>query len=897
MKKDNESDGAMNLDDEIEEFLVNRQLGDDLHPSAVETLKVIHQFELQQKELEEQNEELRKANVLAETNVKKYSEFYDNAFPGFFTLSREGEIIELNQSGSQILGSESSKIKNSPFVNFVSSDAKPTFNHFLGNIFTSNKSDSCEVTLQTEDNTSKFVYLTGVLADNKETCLVTALDITERKSREANRDETARLIMMINTTDDFRKIMSDLTAALQKWSGCEAVGIRLSEGDDYPYYETRGFPDAFLRAENQLCTYGIDGNPKLECICGNILCGRIDPARPFFTSGGSFWSNNTTDLLAGIIDADRQIRIYNRCISAGYESLALIPIRSGEKVFGLLQFNDHHPDRFTPALIEDFEKMADYLAFKMSVRKSEEALKKSEQRWATILKSIGDAVITTNKAGKIKFMNSVAEDLTGWELHDAMHKPVKDVFKIIKGQTRIEAENPVNKYIMLGRAADRANDNILIRKDGMEISIDGSRAPIKNKKGKTKGAVFTFHVTTEPKYVDEGMIKAREEAEERDRLKSAFLANMSHEIRTPMNCILGFTELLKEPQITREEQLEYISTIEKSGERMLNIVNDILSISKVESGQMQISISETNANDQVGFIYNLFKREAEQKGINLLCKTTLSTTECTIKTDREKVYAVLTNLVKNAIKFTWNGSIELGYERKGSYLEFYVKDTGSGIPEEQKKLIFERFKQGSESLIRNYEGTGLGLAISKAYVEMLGGKIWFESEIGKGSVFYFTLPYDVAEEEKPIVQNIDSTEGAVSTEDEGKHVKNLKILIAEDDNFSALLLSKIVKLYGSDIKIVRNGVEAVEACQNSADIDLILMDIRMPEMDGYMATERIRSFNKEVIIIAETALALLDDRNKAIEAGCNEHISKPIKKGELTDLIKKYFKMNILNCT
>ena len=379
------------------------------------------------------------------------------------------------------------------------------------------------------------------------------------------------------------------------------------------------------------------------------------------------------------------------------------------------------------------------------------------------------------------------------------------------------------------------------------------------------------------------LLKAKEIAEESDRLKSAFLANMSHEIRTPMNGILGFAELLKEPDLSGDEQQEYISIIQKSGARMLNIINDIVSISKVESGQMEVSISATDINDLLEHIHNFFKPEAEQHGLQLFFKKVLHPNAAIVKTDKEKIYAILTNLVKNALKFTKKGSIELGCQMKDNYFEFFVRDTGIGISKEQQQFIFERFRQGSESLSRNYEGAGLGLSISKAYVEMLGGCIQVESEPGKGSTFYFTIPYNADQEE----QQVNNKKAMEEYKLVHPEVHGLKILIVEDDTASAKLLSIAVKIFGGDIIMVNTGFEAVEACHNHPDIDLVLMDIKMPDMDGYEATRQIRRFNKDLIIIAQTAYSLVGDREKAVAAGCNDYISKPINKTLLIDLIYK----------
>jgi len=377
--------------------------------------------------------------------------------------------------------------------------------------------------------------------------------------------------------------------------------------------------------------------------------------------------------------------------------------------------------------------------------------------------------------------------------------------------------------------------------------------------------------------------KAKEQAEENDRLKSAFLANMSHEIRTPMNGILGFSELLKTPNLSGGKQQNYIRIIEKSGKRMLNIINDIISISKIESGLTEVNKTDTNINEQIEYIYTFFKPEAEAKGITLSFENLLTSKEAIVKTDKEKFIAILTNLVKNAIKYSEKGSIEIGYILKSEQLQFYVKDTGIGIEKDRQEAIFERFIQADISDKDAYQGAGLGLSISKAYVEMLGGRLWVESEKGKGSTFYFTLPFDVQTkgENESLIDKID--------EEFETPLKKLKILIVDDDETSSLLLIESLENIDGGILYAKNGLEAVEICRNNPDIDLILMDLKMPIMDGYESTRQIRQFNKKSFIIAQTAFALAGDREKAIEAGCNEYISKPIMQNKLLSLINEHF--------
>ena len=265
----------------------------------------------------------------------------------------------------------------------------------------------------------------------------------------------------------------------------------------------------------------------------------------------------------------------------------------------------------------------------------------------------------------------------------------------------------------------------------------------------------------------------------------------------------------------------------------------------------------------------------------------MSAKEAIIKTDREKLYAVLANLVKNAIKYTHEGSIELGCNLttrgESNILEFYTKDTGIGISKDRQKAIFERFIQADIADKMAYQGAGLGLAISKAYAEMLGGEIWVESEEGKGSTFYFTLPYN----SESVTETMDQQPEPSGRIDD---VRKLKILIVEDDELSEMFLDEIVKVYSKETLKARTGVEAVESCRYDPDIDLILMDIRMPEMDGHEAAKQIREFNKEVVIIAQTADGLAGDREKSIESGCNDYIAKPIRKTELQALIQQYFR-------
>jgi len=445
----------------------------------------------------------------------------------------------------------------------------------------------------------------------------------------------------------------------------------------------------------------------------------------------------------------------------------------------------------------------------------------------------------------------------------------------------------------LAGAIEKSEADLFLSHNGNLDWVKWEVLPWYEKKNEIGGIILFSEVVTQSKNAERDLILAKEQAEESDRLKSAFLANISHEIRTPMNGILGFSELLKMPDLEGKQQLEYINIIEKSGKRMLNIINEIVDISKIESGQMKTLVSDVNINELIGYIYSFFKPEAENKGIMLSFVNHLPEKDSIIKTDQEKVYAILTNLVKNALKYTDEGSVIFGYNLKpipplpgkeevNSVMEFFIKDTGIGIPKDRQQAIFDRFVQADIADTRAFQGAGLGLSISKAYIEMLGGRLWVESEEGKGAVFYFTLPYVKHSVDNKVI-SFDASELDLNIP-----VKKQKILIVEDDEISALLLSKILRNKNFDLLSAGSGFEAIEFCRNNADIDLVLMDIKMPGLDGYETTRQIRLFNTKLIIIAQTAYGLTGDKEKAIEAGCNDYISKPIDIDIIIKLIQKH---------
>jgi PAS domain S-box-containing protein len=374
--------------------------------------------------------------------------------------------------------------------------------------------------------------------------------------------------------------------------------------------------------------------------------------------------------------------------------------------------------------------------------------------------------------------------------------------------------------------------------------------------------------------------RAKERIEESDRLKAAFLANMSHEIRTPMNGIIGFSSMLLDPDLSDDKRGQFVEIIISSSNHLLELIDDIIDLSKIEARQVELNNREFYLNDLMNEVYASFGSTAASKGIRFTFHMGLPMPESKIISDEKKLKQVITNLINNAFKFTHEGVIEFGYSIVGKEIQFMVRDTGIGIDAKYYKTIFERFRQADDSNTRQYGGTGLGLSISKSYIELIGGRIWVQSKLNEGSSFYFTVPYHPAKmaeiiEEKATASGLPDWSGKT-------------ILIAEDEEVNHIYLSEV--LLGTNVNVLsaKNGLEAVDIARKDRDIDIILMDIKMPELNGYEATKIIKQIRPTLPIIAQTAYAMAGDREIALSEGCDDYISKPVKKDKLLSIIQKY---------
>jgi PAS domain S-box-containing protein len=527
---------------------------------------------------------------------------------------------------------------------------------------------------------------------------------------------------------------------------------------------------------------------------------------------------------------------------------------------------------------------------KINTTKAKEALRYSETRWQFALEGAGHGVWDWNyQSGQVYFSKQwkailgfhefdLKNHIIEWEkrIHQedfpewtsALSFYFNNRTSIFQNEHRLLCKNNTYKWVL------SRGKTIEMTSDGKPIRIIGTLTDITDR----KNAEFQL-IKNELrlKMQNEELRLAKERAEESDRLKTSFLQNVSHEIRTPMNGIIGFVDLLQDRSLSENKRTEFVEIVNVCCNQLLAIVNDILEISKIEIGSISLQITTFSLKKLLDDIYNLYYFQAKDKHINFSVSTTCE--NLSISSDFTKLQQILSNLISNAIKFTDKGSVSVSCIEGNQHLLFAIRDTGIGIPEDQKEKIFERFHKIDSEKDRLYSGTGLGLSIAKGLVDLMEGKIWLESTYGQGSVFYLSIPHT----------NGDMFQNRIRDEIEVKpKTNNLRILLAEDDVNNVRYISEL--LYAEDLEIInaKNGMEAIGILNNEDHIDLILMDIKMPVMDGFEATSIIKSKWPQIPVIALTAYAMSEDIQKATTIGFDGYLTKPVRRGELLSKINQF---------
>jgi PAS domain S-box-containing protein len=518
--------------------------------------------------------------------------------------------------------------------------------------------------------------------------------------------------------------------------------------------------------------------------------------------------------------------------------------------------------------------------------KAKERIAKSEEKYRLLAENSTDVVWLLDTDFNFQYSSPSTEKLFGYSLEERKTISIDKLYsKEMLERLKSVFSQKQTEYYQTGIKETITLELEGIHKDGSTLCLEVSAKFIFDNDNNIVGIQGITRNIKERKQYERQLIKAKEKAEESNRLKTEFFHNMSHEIRTPMNGILGFSAMLDEDNLSNEKRKHYISIIKSSGLQLVRIIDDIMEISKLSTKQVKVSEKEICLNDLLVRHFSLFDNKAKENKTPLYLKRGLSDKESTIITDDVKLNKLLSNLLENALKYTSQGFIEFGYTLKENSepaeLEIYVKDTGIGIKPEMHEKIFERFSQEEKEITKSVGGLGLGLSIAKENAELLGGKIRLESKKGKGATFYVTIPYKPTDKKK-----LGNDERIIS----GKSTKKL-ILVAEDEEVNYLYIDALLlDLIETDCTILhaKNGKDAVEICKKNPGIDFVLMDLKMPVLNGFEAARLIRELRPDLPIVALTAYTTCADKEKALAAGCDDFISKPITEEAFNETINKY---------
>lgn len=556
-----------------------------------------------------------------------------------------------------------------------------------------------------------------------------------------------------------------------------------------------------------------------------------------------------------------------------------VPLKISDKIIGVFVVQSYDENiKYTADDVQLLEFVSDQIALAIERRIDQDKLKRNEERQRRIIESSPDGLVVIDTEGRIitqntSFVNLVKlkEDHLGLNFFDFVVN--KDVIKV---------QNILNDTLKSGYTKNIQFK--MKREDESDFFAESSFGVINSPERDGDSFVIVMKNIDERKAYEHNLRIAKEKAEESDRLKTAFLSNMSHEIRTPMNAIIGFAELLSRMECSEEEKREFLQQINQGADTLMRLIDDIIDISKIEAGQLKMNQGIFNLAPllkDLHVVYNKFLTRSNKEHIRVEHDSGNYDFDIQLHTDEFRLRQVFSNLLNNAVKFTDQGEIRYGIkEMNKEKVVFYVRDTGVGIDKDMHDIIFQRFRQGHSSKKSFYGGTGLGLAISKHLVGMMGGDMKVESEPGRGAEFTFSIPYnsldyDLPSEEIDLNRKNDNWEGRT-------------ILVAEDDRSNFLLINEILRKTGATVIWAKNGEEALLKCKEEPGINLVLMDIQMPVLNGYDATRKIKDIRPSLPVIAQTAYAMAGEKTLSRDAGCDDYISKPIRIQELMFLLSKY---------
>lgn len=858
---------------------------DALSPEEVRAL--LHEYGVHQIELELQNEELRQAQDALASARLRYFDLYNLAPIGYCTLNEQGVILDANLAFGSLLGLPRSAVVKKPISSFIYEQDQDIYYLVQKRLLMKEEAQAFELRLRKTPDEYRWVHLdaTGSKSEAGETIFrVVISDISENKFREEEKALIASLATRVTLPGDFRESLADLTGVLQGWSGCEAVGIRLAAGEDYPYFETRGFPPSFVLAESHLCAQGPDGKllrdengkPVVECMCGNILCGRTDLAKPFFTAHGSFWTNSTTALLAGTTEPDRQGHTRNRCNREGYESVALIPLRMGQVTFGLLQFNDRRKNRFTPGRIAGFERLADSIALILSRRGVLEELQASETRHRTLLENISVGVTVHDADATLTYANPAASAIIGLTKDQmqgiiALKSPCNFIQE--DGTPLASADFPVSRVIAAGAPV---KNQILGIKSPSCINVRWllvSAYPILDGDSHVSEVFVTFIDITDRK-------KAQAELATLEKLKSVgtLAGGIAHDFNNIMMGLFGNIALAKNEIPKNHPSYAPLETAELAMGRAVNLTKQLLTFSKggnpvKQPIRLSVLVETVARFDLSGSNVMLVYRSAPDLWMAMA--------------DGGQIQQVISNLTTNARQaMPDGGSLYISLENEdlaadvvgalpaGKYIRITVRDEGGGIEPRYIDEIFDPYFTTKQS------GSGLGLATVYSVIKKHGGHITVTSELGKGATFTLYLPAS-----DPQVQPV-----PVSAARSAAFKLPVKVLVLDDEEYIREVVASWLKEEGCSVKTSDKGRRTIElyrqAKKAGVPFDVMILDVTVPGGPGGQDVLReIRAFDPDARAIVISGYSEGELMTKPEFFGFRAALAKPFTKAELLDVL------------
>ena len=583
---------------------------------------------------------------------------------------------------------------------------------------------------------------------------------------------------------------------------------------------------------------------------------------------------------AQLVDVEREKELIRQAevepVGAPCVSWLGVPLKREGKTLGVFAVQSYTEEVvYTQSDAALLEFASDQIAMAIDRRRHQDNIKITQEKQRRVFESSPDPMLVVDPAAMILDFNSAFLEVFGVEPELVYGQKI---FRFVHPEDWRRAIQDFNRTWEAGYLKNLEYQIVI--PNGVTFDGEASSGAIYGTNGKPESMVLILKDITERKDAERRLLEAKYQAEESDRLKTAFLSNMSHEIRTPMNAIVGFSDLLSDEELTQEDRRDFIAQINQGADDLMRLIDDIIDIAKIEAGQVNVHIAECFIKDLFKELELMFQQNIMRSGkdnVSLVLKWDWPMTDLAIYTDPFRLKQILVNLLGNAVKFTEEGEIVLGIEDHPEGIRFYVKDSGIGIKESKQKVIFDRFMQGHETKTKLYGGTGLGLAISKNLTEILGGEIGLESVSGEGSTFWFLLPRN----EVPLKYEA-ALRAPVSDQ---KSWAGKQILIAEDDHSNYYFLFEALKDTGVEIHWARDGEETLAMFRENTDLDLVLMDINMPHINGYECTKIIKQERPDLPVVAQTAYAMSGEREISRDAGCDDYLSKPIKVKDLLETI------------